>query len=297
MPEVALGVAFAMLYPKLSLRATFFELAKDEPVVTATLPAGLIVDTLHGGSDNLEVLIRLKNIVHFSALPHTREKRVDDAIEGRGGLELNVAVPVPNGESKLARGPDHKFGCRDIGPCSTFVRGGESDDTMLPHKDLFRGSEMAGSFMIVIVARAYIQSIWSDWQICTILSRGFDMGSGMGWSCAGVVAARPLHKLLSSCRDGLVWGRGSLEKRVVGVVFMVATVAPLRPEVGGVGRCPTASCAGMGGTVRCLSPAGSARSSERCGELVECGTELPQAGLEGTGGSRPLECRSRRRGS
>ena len=80
---------------------------------------------------------------------------MDDAIEGRGGLELNVAVPVPNGESKLARGPDHKFGCRDIGPCSTFVRGGESDwsedpgnpaqavDTMLPHKDLFRGSEAA----------------------------------------------------------------------------------------------------------------------------------------------------------
>ena len=77
---------------------------------------------------------------------------MDDAIEDRGGLELHVAMSLPNQESELARGPDHKFGCRDVSPCSTPIRGGQLDrsenpgnlaqavDAMLAHKDLLRGS-------------------------------------------------------------------------------------------------------------------------------------------------------------
>ena len=82
---------------------------------------------------------------------------------------------------------------------------------------------------------------------------GSDMGSGMGWSCAGAVAARidaeptwagvsgpwPAHCISCCRRVGIGWSwagdpmeEGAWRDGSVGVVFMVATVGPLRPEVG-----------------------------------------------------------------
>ena len=78
---------------------------------------------------------------------------MDDAVKDRRGLELHVAVSLPNRESELARGPNHEFGRRDIGPRCVLVRGGLLDrskdprdtakagDAVLPHEDLLRSSE------------------------------------------------------------------------------------------------------------------------------------------------------------
>ena len=73
---------------------------------------------------------------------------MDDAVEDGRGLELHVSVPLPNGESELARDPDNKL-CRcNISPCGVLVRSGLLDGgkdprdpaqvgyAVSPHKDL-----------------------------------------------------------------------------------------------------------------------------------------------------------------
>ena len=73
---------------------------------------------------------------------------MNDAVEDSGRLELDVAVPLLNGESKLARGPNNKLRRSNVSPRSILVRGGKLDgvknpgdpaevgDAVAPHEDL-----------------------------------------------------------------------------------------------------------------------------------------------------------------
>ena len=140
---------------ELALSSAFLELVEDDSVQASTLPAGLVINALEGGSDDLEVLVSLKSVIHFCAIPHAQEERMDDAVKDGGCFELHVSVPLSNGESKLARGPDNKLCHCNISPRCIFVRGGQLDggknpgdpaevgDAVAPHEDLLRGGESA----------------------------------------------------------------------------------------------------------------------------------------------------------
>eukprot|EP00439_Symbiodinium_sp_Y106_P028062 s7708_g3.t1 len=91
-PEVGRGVSFAVLDSELALDSAILELVEDDSIQASTLPASPVINALESGGDDLKVLVGLENVVHFCAIPHALEERMDDAIVDSGG--------------KLARGPD-----------------------------------------------------------------------------------------------------------------------------------------------------------------------------------------------
>ena len=138
---------------------------------------------------------------------------MDDAVKDRGGLKFHIAVSFSNRESELARGPDHEFGRRDIGPCCVFVRGGlldrsknprdiaEAGDPVLPHEDLFRSSEASCDSRLFhdrdrgqsmkpfkhVVGLANLHNPVPLWQGCLFFLRGgidhvADQGCSLYWS-------------------------------------------------------------------------------------------------------------------
>ena len=152
-PEISCGVSFTVLDPELALDAVILELVEDDTIQASTPSAGLVIDALECGSYDLEVLVGFEDVVHLCSIPHSLEERMNDALVDGGRLELDVAGTLPDGEGKLARGPDDQFGRCYICPGRPLVRGAaqygfknpgdptQNVNAVAPRSDLLRGGE------------------------------------------------------------------------------------------------------------------------------------------------------------